>query len=80
LHQVVVDEVGKAAECVTQQSKEDDIFGDLVEEEGIKTLEGISFDIAVKQIYFDDFDEYNETETRWVVFSVIQSQLQESKD
>lgn len=71
LHQNVVYEVEKAAECVTQQGKEDDIFGDLVEEEGIKTLKSISFDIAVKQIHFDDFDENNEIETRWVVFSAI---------
>ncbi len=64
MHQNVVNVVEKATECVAQECKEDNIFGDLVEEESIKTLKTVSFDIAVKQIHFDDFDKHNEIETR----------------
>lgn len=57
---------------MANQRKEDDVFDDFVEKKSIETLQGISFDIFIKQIDFDDLHKNDEVIRCMVVISAIQ--------
>ena len=60
LEEAVVDEVENGPQGVADQGQEDDVFDDLVEQQGVGTLECVPFDIFIEGVHFDNLDEDDE--------------------
>ena len=80
LEEFIVDEVEKGPQGVAYQRQEDDVFDDLVEQQGVGTLECVPFDVFIEGVHFDNLDEDDEVVAGVVVGLLICGHLHNGDD
>ena len=80
LEEIVVDEVEKGSKGVADQRQENDVFDYLVEQQGVGALQGVSFDVFIEGVHFDDLDEDDEVVAGVVVGLLVDGDLDDGDD
>lgn len=73
--ETVVYQVNESTQSVANQRQKDDVFEDLVDQKGIKTVQTISFYVFVEFKHFDHFDENDVVVYCGIIVPVIEDDL-----